>query len=54
MNALVQPLRNYQQCSDGFEGKPSRAEVEAAFRIIIRWTGDDPNRDGLLGRRLPG
>ncbi len=27
--------------------KPSRAEVEAAFRTIIRWTGDDPNRDGL-------
>ncbi len=29
-------------------GKPSRAEAEAAFRTIIRWTGDDPDRDGLL------
>jgi GTP cyclohydrolase I len=48
MNALVQPLRNYNQWSDEIEGKPSRAEVEAAFRTIIRWTGDDPNRDGLL------
>ena len=28
--------------------KPSRAEVEAAVRTIIRWCGDDPNRDGLL------
>ena len=28
--------------------KPSRAEVEAAVRTIIRWTGDDPGRDGLL------
>jgi GTP cyclohydrolase I len=28
--------------------KPSRAEVEAAFRTIIRWTGDHPERDGLL------
>jgi GTP cyclohydrolase IA len=28
--------------------KPTRAEVEAAFRTIIRWTGDDPERDGLL------
>lgn len=28
--------------------KPSRAEVEAAFKTIIRWTGDDPARDGLL------
>ncbi|MEQ1616076.1 MAG: GTP cyclohydrolase I FolE [Hyphomicrobiaceae bacterium] len=27
--------------------KPPRAEVEAAFRTIIRWTGDDPDRDGL-------
>ena len=28
--------------------RPSRTEVEAAFRTIIRWTGDNPNRDGLL------
>ena len=27
--------------------RPNRAEVEAAFRTIIRWTGDDPDRDGL-------
>jgi GTP cyclohydrolase IA len=27
---------------------PSREEVEAAFRTIIRWTGDDPDRPGLL------
>jgi GTP cyclohydrolase IA len=27
--------------------KPSRSEVEAAFKTIIRWTGDDPARDGL-------
>jgi GTP cyclohydrolase IA len=27
--------------------KPSRADVEAAFKTIIRWTGDDPSRDGL-------
>ncbi len=28
-------------------GKPTRAEVEAAVRTMIRWTGEDPNRDGL-------
>jgi GTP cyclohydrolase I len=28
--------------------RPDRAEVEAAFRTIIRWTGDDPARDGLI------
>jgi GTP cyclohydrolase I len=27
--------------------KPTRADVEAAFKTIIRWTGDDPTRDGL-------
>lgn len=29
------------------ELRPSRAEVEAAVRTIIRWTGDDPDREGL-------
>jgi GTP cyclohydrolase I len=27
--------------------KPSRAEAEAAVRTLIRWTGDDPDREGL-------
>jgi hypothetical protein len=27
--------------------RPSREEVEAAFRTIIRWSGDDPDRPGL-------
>jgi GTP cyclohydrolase IA len=29
-------------------GMPSREEVETAFRIIIRWAGDDPDREGLV------
>jgi GTP cyclohydrolase IA len=28
--------------------RPSRSEVEAAFRTILRWTGDDPDREGLV------
>jgi GTP cyclohydrolase I len=28
--------------------KPSRVEVEQALRTIIRWTGDNPDRDGLI------
>src|SRR5579862_4930723 len=28
-------------------GRPSRAEVEEAVRTLIRWTGDDPGREGL-------
>jgi GTP cyclohydrolase IA len=27
--------------------KPSREEVEAAVRTLLRWTGDDPDREGL-------
>jgi GTP cyclohydrolase I len=27
--------------------KPSRAEAEAAVRVLLRWTGDDPDREGL-------
>ncbi len=29
-------------------GRPAIADVEDAFRTIIRWTGDDPERDGLI------
>jgi len=29
-------------------GRPERAEVEAAVRTILRWIGDDPDRDGLI------
>lgn len=28
--------------------KPSRAEAEDAVRTLLRWTGDDPSREGLL------
>jgi GTP cyclohydrolase IA len=28
---------------------PSRAEAEAAVRTLIRWAGDNPAREGLLG-----
>jgi len=28
-------------------GRPSRAEVESAVRTMIRWAGENPNRDGL-------
>ncbi len=27
--------------------RPSQAEAEAAVRTLIRWAGDDPDRDGL-------
>ena len=32
--------------------RPSRAEAEDAVRVLIRWAGDDPKREGL--RDTPG
>ncbi len=29
--------------------RPSRAEAESAVRTLIRWAGDDPDREGLIG-----
>ena len=29
--------------------RPSREEAEEAIRVLLRWAGDDPNREGLLG-----
>ena len=37
----IRPLRSEVE-------RPDRADVEAAFRTIIRWTGDDPEREGLI------
>lgn len=28
--------------------KPTRAEAEAAVHTLLRWTGDDPTREGLV------
>lgn len=38
--------------SDTGEGgapRPSQAEAEEAVRTLIRWAGDDPDREGLVG-----
>ncbi|MDP4021727.1 GTP cyclohydrolase I FolE [Methylobacterium sp. NEAU 140] len=29
-------------------GRPSREEAEAAVRVLLRWAGDDPAREGLV------
>jgi GTP cyclohydrolase I len=29
--------------------RPTREEAEGAVRTLIRWAGDEPNREGLLG-----
>jgi GTP cyclohydrolase I len=37
--------------ADGSAGveRPSREEAETAVRTLIRWAGDDPDREGLTG-----
>jgi len=34
--------------SASLEPRPTREEAEAAVRTLLRWTGDDPNREGLI------
>lgn len=42
------PVKNAKPVAMTSKKKPTRHEVEAAFRTIIRWTGDDVDRPGLL------
>jgi GTP cyclohydrolase IA len=46
MNSNVLALEPVRALHYG--GKPDRAEVEAAVRTIIRWSGDNPDRGGLI------
>jgi GTP cyclohydrolase I len=39
----LEPVRNLHN-----DSKLDRAEVEAAVRTIIRWSGDNPDREGLV------
>jgi GTP cyclohydrolase I len=35
-------------CARTAPNRPSREEAEAAVRTLLRWAGDDPQREGLL------
>ena len=48
MNA-IQPVREAaSEPTDAVE-RPSREEAEEAVRTLLRWAGDDPTREGLVG-----
>src|SRR5262249_10758874 len=54
MDAVVKPLRKAQLSDHGRRAapataRPSREEAEAAVRTLLAFTGDDPEREGLLG-----
>ena len=46
MNKVVSTKRSRAKSASPV--RPSRAEAEAAIRTLIRWAGDDPEREGLL------
>jgi len=46
MDAVVKSLSAKPTSVDGVE-RPSREEAEAAVRLLIRWAGDNPAREGL-------
>lgn len=37
-----------ERLTESLPPRPSRAEAEAAVRTLIRWVGDNPEREGLL------
>ena len=52
MNAVVHPIGRHCGASASATAergnvRPSDKEAEDAFRIILRWIGEDPDRDGL-------
>ncbi len=50
MNAVVHPIGRHCGASASAErgnARPSDKEAEDAFRLILRWIGEDPDRDGL-------
>ena len=48
MNTASSRKRN-ARAAGAASRRPSRADVEAAVRTLIRWAGDDPDREGLVG-----
>jgi GTP cyclohydrolase I len=49
-NAVAKTRRTkVRDAQDKTSDKPSRSEAENAVRTLLRWAGDDPKREGLLG-----
>src|SRR5208283_658351 len=46
MDKVVSSKRT--RASSSAPARPSREEAERAVRTLIRWAGDDPDREGLL------
>ncbi|WP_067216706.1 GTP cyclohydrolase I FolE [Stappia indica] len=48
MDAILKPVTTRDDTAAANRPRPSREEVEAAVRTLLAWTGDDPEREGLL------
>ncbi|MBX9740453.1 MAG: GTP cyclohydrolase I FolE [Beijerinckiaceae bacterium] len=51
MDAVVKPLSSRLAPASpvrSAEARPSREDAEAAVRVLLRWAGDNPDREGLL------
>ena len=49
MDAVVKPIKTLDTTSQTPNApRPSREEAEEAVRTLIRWAGDNPEREGLL------
>ena len=44
---IITPTRT-KKPAKASEPRPSREEAEAAIRVLLRWAGDDPTREGLI------
>ena len=49
MDAVLKPVeKTFERKSPDQLHRPSREEAEAAVRTLLAWTGDDPDREGLV------
>ena len=49
MDAVIKKLMPQAKLSEKpTTDRPSQDEVEAAVRVLLRWTGDNPDREGLI------
>ncbi|HEY8288225.1 MAG TPA: GTP cyclohydrolase I FolE [Acetobacteraceae bacterium] len=46
MNIVSTPTRRADDATS--EARPTREEAEEAVRVLLRWAGDDPSREGLI------
>ncbi|MGE0037881.1 MAG: GTP cyclohydrolase I FolE [Xanthobacteraceae bacterium] len=52
MNDIVRLPRSAGYCGTTAEALPTDPDIERSFRDVLRWIGEDPDRDGL--RETPG